>query len=81
MGELGSKYTDLSLKCDFPARESFREALLERLKGLDGCQSDHAAGLGGTFDEGLEPVELSDDELEMLAAAGSLPLDPAKRLF
>jgi len=57
---------DLDLKCDFPARASFREALLERLKATEA----HEAPSDAELSEGdLEMRELADDELEVLYAA------------
>lgn len=51
----------LDLKCDFPARESFREALLARLRTVSPQVDDDA--------DDSRIRELSDSELEMLAAA------------
>ncbi|MBO4365186.1 MAG: hypothetical protein J5804_02700 [Eggerthellaceae bacterium] len=55
----------LDLACDFPARETFRKSLLNRLKTniADGSPIDKPAQ--------TEPrnVRLDDDDLDMLAAA------------
>ena len=60
-----------SMKCDFPVRESFREALLADLLSMDESKLASASS-----DESMEPhksavriVKLEDADLEMLAAA------------
>lgn len=74
MDIFGDKFEDLRLKCDFPARESFREELLERLKVVI-AQPEQ---VGGDYvvepDEQLDASELSDDDLQMIAAAGEQSL-------
>ena len=59
------------MKCDFPVRESFREALLADLLSMDESKLASASS-----DESMEPhksavriVKLEDADLEMLAAA------------
>ena len=59
------------IKCDFPARESFREALLADLLSMDESELASASS-----DESTKPhksaariVKLEDADLEMLAAA------------
>ena len=52
---------DIGLKCDFPVRESFKEALLERLKTQDAQDAPY---------EPPRAVLLSDDDLGLLSAAG-----------
>ena len=60
-----------SMKCDFPVRESFREALLQTLLSMDeneltSVTSDKLAeSCKGT----RRKVKLEDADLEMLAAA------------
>ena len=60
-----------SIRCDFPARESFREALLQTLLSMDeneltSVSSDKLAeSCKGT----RRKVKLDDADLEMLAAA------------
>ena len=61
MSILDDNYSDLDLKCDFPARESFREALLSRLLAVD-VQPTPTEN-----DSGLR--KLDDSELKLLAAA------------
>lgn len=71
MRKLGDNLSDLDLKCDFPARESFREALLERLIAIDeqGTKGPMSVQGAGSSEDDLEARELSDTELDMLAAA------------
>ena len=77
MKVFGDNSPDLDLKCDFPAREAFREALLARLLTLNAshpiAQSEESA-----TSRICEPDfrELSDDELDLLSAAGSDTLGP-----
>lgn len=59
-----------SLKCDFPVRESFREALLADLlamndQGQRASSADHAE----KPQRAAKVVKLGEAELEMLAAA------------
>lgn len=74
MRKLGKDKSGLDLKSDFPARESFRKALFERMLAASSQQAERKAD--ARFDD-FDPEirELSDDELEMLAAAqGSIPI-------
>ena len=71
MGEFNDSFFKSSMKCDFPARESFREALLETLLFMDEKELASASS-----DESAESrkdmgriIKLEDDDLEMLAAA------------
>ena len=71
MGEFNDSFFKSSMKCDFPARESFREALLADLLSMDESELASASS-----DESMEPhksaariVKLEDADLEMLAAA------------
>ena len=73
MTKLGENISGLNLKCDFPARESFREALLERLLAIKDQQAERGNG-AQLADDDLEMRTLSDDELEMLAAAKGQPI-------
>lgn len=71
MGEFNDSFFKSSMKCDFPARESFREALLETLlfmdeKELASASSDESAE--SRKDMGRK-IKLEDADLEMLAAA------------
>ena len=78
MRKLGNKPLNLDLKCDFPARESFREELLANLLVMDEREMHQAAPIGSTEHPESDPEirELSDDELEMLAAAQGQPTIP-----
>ena len=59
-----------SLKCDFPARESFREALLADLLAMNGQeQQASSADHAGKPRREAKVVKLGEAELEMLAAA------------
>ena len=71
MDELNDSSFESSMKCDFPVRESFREALLADLLSMDESELASASS-----DESMEPhksaariVKLEDADLEMLAAA------------
>ena len=60
-----------SIRCDFPARESFREALLQTLLSMDegeltSASSDKSAESRKTAGR---KIKLEDADLEMLAAA------------
>lgn len=73
----GNSHPDLDLKCDFPARETFREALLSRLLALNERKAHEVPSIRNAespeFDS--DARELSDSELEMLAAAqGQQPI-------
>ena len=59
MGEFNDNSFERDLKCDFPARESFREALLQTLL---------SAGVN-TIAHRRRKIKLEDADLEMLAAA------------
>ena len=70
MGVFRDNSFERSLKCDFPARESFREALLENLLAMNeqeqqASPSEHAEKLKSA----TRAVKLEDADLEMLAAA------------
>lgn len=71
MGEFNDNSFERDLKCDFPARESFREALLETLLSMD--ESELASASSGESAESLKgagrKIKLEDADLEMLAAA------------
>ena len=71
MDRIESSFEEFDLSCDFPARESFREALLERLLALNEQQASPQAGAARI-------VMLSDSELEMLAAAQGDDAVPAE---
>ena len=73
MTKLGENISGLNLKCDFPAREPFREALLERLLAIKDQQAERGND-AQLADDDLEVRALSDDELEMLAAAKGQPI-------
>ena len=71
MDAINDNSFERNLKCDFPARESFREALLQTLLSMDeneltSVSSDKLAeSCKGT----RRKVKLDDADLEMLAAA------------
>lgn len=69
-GTLSDNSFENSLKCDFPARESFRESLLEDLLAMN--ETEQRTSLDErtekTKDTG-RAILLDDAELEMLAAA------------
>ncbi len=71
MGTINDNSFEKDLKCDFPARESFREALLETLLSMD--ESELAATSSGESAESRKgagrKIKLEDADLEMLAAA------------
>ena len=60
-----------NLKCDFPARESFREALLSDLLTMndEGLQQAPAAEPCEKRKDAARIVKLEDADLEKLAAA------------
>ena len=64
-----------SIKCDFPARESFREALLADLLSMD--EGKMASALSDELEESRKDaariVKLEDADLELLAAAEGEP--------
>ena len=71
METMGDNTFESSIRCDFPARESFREALLADLLSMDESELASASS-----DESMEPhksvariVKLEDADSEMLAAA------------
>ena len=71
MGTINDSSFERDLKCDFPVRESFREALLETLLSIDESELALASS-----DESTElrkgagrKIKLEDADLEMLAAA------------
>lgn len=59
------------IKCDFPARESFREALLADLLSMDESELASASSDESTklHKSAARIVKLEDADLEMLAAA------------
>ena len=71
MGEFNDNSFERDLKCDFPARESFREALLQTLLSMDenelapASSSESAKSHKGA----RRKIKLEDADLEMLAAA------------
>ena len=71
MGELNDSSFESSMKCDFPARESFREALLSELLSMD--EGELASASSGESAESRKDmgrkIKLEDADLEMLAAA------------
>ena len=71
MKTLEDIFPEDSLKCDFPARESFREGLISNLLSLDEGEFEKVVS-NRTFDSCDDEdwaFELSDGELETLAAA------------
>lgn len=61
-----NRFSDSDLRCDFPARESYREALLKRLLSMDESELERVRE-----DMYEAPViELSDSDLDLIAAAG-----------
>ena len=77
MKELGKDKSGLNLKCDFPARETYRETLLERLLATGSQRATNSTG--DQIDElDSEIRTLSDSELEMLAAAQGHPPAPSR---
>jgi len=75
MNGRANSLSDFDLKCDFPARESFRESLLASLLDMEGQEKRWVATAGGArspeYDSEIR--ELTDSELEMLAAARGEP--------
>ena len=71
MGEFNDNSFERDLKCDFPARESFREALLQTLLSMHenelapASSSESAKSHKGA----RRKIKLEDADLEMLAAA------------
>ena len=78
MAEFRDIFAGIDLKCDFPARESFREELLARLLDMD--TPDWQAGRSTGSEVDLESRELSDSDLELLAAAQGEPFIPKELL-
>ncbi|MBQ3301910.1 MAG: hypothetical protein IJH04_07200 [Eggerthellaceae bacterium] len=79
MNELGNRFSDPNLTCNFPARTSFREALLDRLLAQNEQLASSSAAAIGEVDP--EARELADDELELLAAAMGDYFAPEDRRF
>ena len=79
MNELGNRFSDPNLKCNFPARKSFREALLDRLLAQNEQLASSSAATIGEVDP--EARELTDNELELLAAAMGGYFTPEDRRF
>ena len=70
MGVFRDNSFERSLKCDFPARESFREALLENLLAMNGQeQQDSSAEHAEKPKRTARVLKLDDADLETLAAA------------
>lgn len=71
MGTMNDNSFERDLKCGFPARESFREALLQTLLSMD--ESELASASSDKSVESRKGVgrkiKLEDADLEMLAAA------------
>lgn len=71
METMGDNTFESSIRCDFPARESFREALLADLLSMD--ESELALASSGESVElrknTARRIKLEDADLEMLAAA------------
>ncbi|MBR3182482.1 MAG: hypothetical protein IKF56_07595 [Eggerthellaceae bacterium] len=65
------KAFESSIKCDFPARESFREALLTDLLSMDEGELASASSSEAAQSRKTEArkIKLEDADLEMLAAA------------
>ncbi len=63
MNKHAGTFSESDLRCDFPARESFRESLLERLLSMD--ESELAR------EREPQIIELSDSDLDLVAAAQS----------
>lgn len=68
----GDRFARLDLKCDFPARESFRESLLECLQAIN----EQGVQTTAIEEDDFAMRELSDSELDMLAAAQGPTLIP-----
>ena len=64
----GTNFSGLDLRCDFPARESFRNDLLSRLLVINELTEEKNQNTGNLEDD-PDARELTDSELEMLAAA------------
>lgn len=70
MSAFNDKSFERSLKCDFPARESFREALLADLLAMNGQeQQASSANRVEKPQRAVKVVKLGEAELQMLAAA------------
>lgn len=80
MREHDDNFSDLDLRCDFPARESFRESLRVRLLAINGQDKAASSGNVKYLADYPEVRELADSELEMLSAAGGDPFVPDELL-
>lgn len=71
MDVMSDKAFESSIKCDFPARESFREALLTDLLSMDEGELASASSSEAAQSRKTEArkIKLEDADLEMLAAA------------
>lgn len=70
-------HSELDLKCDFPARESFRKSLLEYLRSIGEQEPrERFLSMPQHQDDDHEIQELSDSDLDMLAAAQGHPIAP-----
>ena len=71
MDAINDNSFERNLKCDFPARESFREALLETLLSMDESELALASsGESAGSRKGMgRKIKLEDADLEMLASA------------
>ncbi len=75
MTRQGVNKKDFNLVCDFPARESFRTSLLDRLKDI-AAETESSNPLD---QPGPKEIHLEDSDLDMLAAAegtAKLPTNP-----
>lgn len=68
---MNSVFSENELKCDFPVRESFREALLSRLLAMDedGLKRVAEAEEGAGDKKAPRSIKLSESQLDLVAAA------------
>lgn len=71
MSKQSNIFSEQDLRCDFPARESFREALLSRLQSINELDLQHMSSDTSSeeSEDDLWGVELDDSDLELIAAA------------
>ena len=70
-GESNTEFSEIDLKCDFPARDSFRESLLSRVLAMNGMKRrvDVSEDPEEGQDSPMRANDLEDSDLDMLAAA------------
>ena len=70
-GESINEFSEVDLKCDFPARDSFRESLLSRVRAMNEMKRklDASEDLEEGQDSLMRADDLEDSDLDLLAAA------------